>query len=290
MIMSMTGFGKASGQFGNKKITLEVKSLNSKQTDIIVRIPNLYKEKEMDIRSIVFEKLGRGKIEVSMHVENNGAESNYAFNKALALNYYEHLKALSGEIGNPEGDIIATLVRMPDVMRPEREDLKKEEWITIKELLEEAIGKLIDFRSQEGDKLEVDFVQRVEAIKEKLKIVEENEGARLEGIKQRIHKSLVDMVGEEKIDMNRQEQELIFYIEKLDITEEKVRLNAHCEYFMETLTNGKSQGKKLGFIAQEIGREINTIGSKANNAPIQRAVVQMKDELEKIKEQVLNVL
>ena len=290
MIMSMTGFGKATGQYENKKITLEVKSLNSKQTDIIVRIPSLYKEKEMAIRSYIFENLGRGKIEVSMHIENNGAESNYAFNKSLALNYYKQLKSLSTEIGEKEGDIIATLVKMPDVLRPEREDLNKEEWKVIESLLEEAVSKLNGFRSQEGDKLAKDFEHRIATILEKLKIVEENETTRLEGIKQRIHKSLVDMVGEDKIDMNRQEQELIFYLEKLDITEEKVRLNAHCEYFIETLNNGKSQGKKLGFIAQEVGREINTIGSKANNAPIQRAVVQMKDELEKIKEQVLNVL
>lgn len=290
MVMSMTGFGKASGQFGNKKITLEIKSLNSKQSDIIVRIPSLYKEKEMDIRSIIFENLQRGKIEISMHVENNGAESNYSFNKALALNYYTQLKSLSEEIKSTEGDIIATLVRMPDVLRPEKEELDKNEWTVLKDLLEEAIGKLRDFRSQEGKKLKEDFTKRIALILEKLKIVEENEAARLEGIKQRIHKSLQEMVGEDKIDLNRQEQELIFYLEKLDITEEKVRLNAHCEYFMETLESGKSQGKKLGFIAQEIGREINTIGSKANNAPIQRAVVQMKDELEKIKEQVLNVL
>lgn len=290
MIMSMTGFGKAIGQFKTKKVTLELKSLNSKQTDIAVRIPSLYKEKEMDMRSMIFKALQRGKIELSIYVENSGADSNQIFNKDLAVSYFKDLKSLAAEIGQESPDYIGTIIRMPDVLKPIREELSEEEKAFISDILSQAMENLVEFRAQEGAKLKTEFEGRIRNILEKLLVVEKFDPIRIEGIKQRIQKSLSEIKGEDGVDMNRQEQELIYYLEKLDLTEEKVRLRAHCDYFIETLNSTKSEGKKLGFIAQEIGREINTIGSKANNADIQKAVVQMKDELEKIKEQVLNVL
>lgn len=290
MILSMTGFGKAIGQYGNKKLIVEIKSLNSKQTDLTVRMPTLYKEKEMVMRTLLYDKLGRGKIEFNLYVENNGAESNYTINKDLALNYFTNLKALADEIGESERSYLSTLIKLPEVVRAEREEMNEEEWSYIEKLTHEACDHLTDFRRQEGEKLYKDFTARIDGILEHFETVKAHETERVDSVRQRISKALEDNVSSDKIDKNRQEQELIYYIEKLDITEEKVRLKAHCEYFMETLNTGDSQGKKLGFITQEIGREINTIGSKAYHAPIQKAVVQMKDELEKIKEQVLNVL
>jgi len=286
----MTGFGKATGVFDNKKITVELKSLNSKQSDIIVRMPSQYKEKEMELRNLIFAQLKRGKIELSVHVENNGEVGNHSFNASLAKSYFQQLIAFSEDLNIPANDVLSTITRMPDVFQQVREELKPEEWDFLKALVGEGIEKLNQFRSDEGKKLAADFEKRINLIRDNLKVVEKFEPTRLEGIRQRIHKVLTELSGENGVDLNRQEQELIFYIEKLDITEEKVRLTAHCDYFLETMNAGNAQGKKLGFIGQEIGREINTIGSKANNAEIQRAVVQMKDELEKIKEQVLNVL
>lgn len=291
MIYSMTGFGKASGELGNKKFVVEIKSLNSKQADIIVRMPSNYKEKEMELRSLLYKTLERGKIEFSLFVENNGAESSHGVNQALARSYYSQLKELGESIGESSDDYLGILMRMPEVLRPEREELDPEEWQYIVHLTRQAAEKLMEFREQEGSKLEKDFRERVNEIVSLSKVVEDNEEDRINSVKERIQKSLNELASSEKnIDSNRQEQELIYYLEKLDITEEKVRLKAHCDYFVETLVGDKSQGKKLSFITQEIGREINTIGSKANNTPIQRAVVQMKDELEKIKEQILNVL
>ncbi len=290
MIVSMTGFGKAVGQFENKKFILEIKSLNSKQTDLNVRMPSLYKEKEMILRSLVYDKLGRGKIEFNLYVENNGAESNHAINQGLALNYYNNLKALANQVGETNSSLLDTVIRLPEVIRAEREELNKDEWNVIEALAVEACDKLTEFRAQEGKKLATDFHKRIEGILTHFETVKAHENERIDSVRQRIAKSLEDLSGTDKVDTNRLEQELIYYIEKLDITEEKVRLKAHCEYFLETLEGKWGQGKKLGFITQEIGREINTIGSKAYHAPIQKAVVQMKDELEKIKEQVLNVL
>ena len=290
MIVSMTGFGKAIGQFENKKFIVEIKSLNSKQTDLNVRMPSLYKEKEMILRSLVYDKLGRGKIEFNLHVENNGAESNHAINQGLALNYYNNLKDLAKQVGEENNALLDTVMRLPEVVRAEREDLNEEEWKTIESLATEACDKLTEFRAQEGAKLQTDFEERIAGILTHFETVKEHENERIDSVRQRLTKSLDDFGGKDKVDTGRLEQELIYYIEKLDITEEKVRLKAHCEYFLETLRSGDAQGKKLGFITQEIGREINTIGSKAYHAPIQKAVVQMKDELEKIKEQVLNVL
>lgn len=290
MIASMTGFGKSQGHFEGKKITIELKSLNSKQGDFIIRMPNIYKEKELIIRSLLSKELQRGKVEISVYTEGSGEEVQHSFNRELAIKYYEGLKSLKEELSLPETDYLSQIMRLPDVLQAERSDLTEAEWTALSVLLHEAISEIKDFRNQEGRKLEKDFIERVNQIETLLQEVEQHDPKRIEAIRERITKNLEEMLSPENADYNRHEQELIYYIEKLDITEEKVRLRAHCEYFLETLESDHSQGKKLGFIAQEIGREINTIGSKANYAPIQRAVVQMKDELEKIKEQVLNVL
>ena len=290
MIVSMTGFGKAAGQFEGKKLTVEIKSLNSKQGDFIVRMPSVYKEKELVFRTLLANLLHRGKIELSVYSESNGEESQHTFNKELAINYYNELKEVAEAIGQESQDYLAQIVRMPDVLKVERPELKEDEAKFLQDLIEEAIEQVNGFRKQEGEKLQQDFNQRIVSILSLLKEVEKHDPKRIEGIRERITKNLEEILTPDKADYNRHEQELIYYIEKLDITEEKVRLKAHCDYFMETMEKSKTQGKKLGFIAQEIGREINTIGSKANYAEIQRAVVQMKDELEKIKEQVLNVL
>lgn len=290
MIVSMTGFGKASGQHGNKKFIVEIKSLNSKQTDLVVRIPSLYKEKEMRLRSLLYQELERGKVEYNLYVENNGAETNYSINLPLAEQYHRHLVELGNRIETSTTDHLSILMRLPEVVQTAREELDVAEWEYIESLTLQACLKLNEFRRTEGEKLKTDFEARIVAILDHFKTVQENEASRVESVRQRIEKNLFENVSEEKLDKNRLEQELIYYIEKLDITEEKVRLKAHCDYFVETMNASKSQGKKLGFITQEIGREINTIGSKAYHAGIQKAVVQMKDELEKIKEQVLNVL
>ena len=286
----MTGFGKATGEFGNKKISVEIKSLNSKQSDIQVRMSSLYREKEMDLRSLIFKTLKRGKIEANIFVENNGGEGSHSLNKDLAKRYFSEINGLASELNLSAEQILPTLMKMPDVMKSEREELSKAEAAVVYALVDEAITKLTKFRSDEGAQLAKDFEDRIATILDLLKEVEVHEPKRVEGIRARIEKNLNEWVGEDNVDKNRQEQELIFYLEKLDITEEKVRLRAHCKYFIDTMNGELSEGKKLGFITQEIGREINTIGSKANQAEIQRAVVQMKDELEKIKEQVLNVL
>jgi len=290
MIASMTGFGKSQGHFEGKKITIELKSLNSKQGDFIIRMPSIYKEKELIIRSLLSKELQRGKVEISVYTEGSGEEVQHTFNRELAIRYYEGLKSLKEELALPETDYLSQIMRLPDVLQAERSDLSEAEWTALSVLLKEAISEIKDFRNQEGRKLEKDFIERVNQIETLLQEVEKHDPKRIEAIRERITKNLEEILSSENADYNRHEQELIYYIEKLDITEEKVRLRAHCEYFLETLESDHSQGKKLGFIAQEIGREINTIGSKANYAPIQRAVVQMKDELEKIKEQVLNVL
>lgn len=290
MIASMTGFGKSQGHFEGKKITIELKSLNSKQGDFIIRMPGIYKEKELDIRSMLSNELHRGKIELTVYTEGSGEEVKHSFNRELAMQYYEGLKSLKEEMALPDTDFLAQIMRLPDVLKAEKSELSDAEWTALSVLIKEAVRNVIDFREQEGKKLANDFTNRIEQIETLLLEVEKHDPKRIEGIRERITKNLEEILSAEKVDYNRHEQELIYYIEKLDITEEKVRLRAHCEYFLETLNSSHSQGKKLGFISQEIGREINTIGSKANYAPIQRAVVQMKDELEKIKEQVLNVL
>ncbi len=292
MLKSMTGFGKAVNQFENKKITVEIKSLNSKQADIIAKIPSLYKEKEMELRNMLTKALNRGKIELSVWIDQNNLEKNIKLNKVVIKNYYQQLievtESLNRNVDNEQ--ILEIIMRLPDVMKTEVKELDEKEWLIIKQTVIDAISEIEKFRAQEGNVLELDFGQRIKQIQSLLVQIEPFAESRIEKVKERIKQNFKENLKEVDADNNRFEQELIYYLEKLDITEEKVRLSNHCSYFIETMNEDDSQGKKLGFIAQEIGREVNTIGSKANHADIQKIVVQMKDELEKIKEQVLNVL
>ena len=291
MILSMTGYGKASANFGNKKICAEIKSLNSKAIDLSTRITPLYREKEMEIRTLITQSLERGKIDFSLWIEEDVAQQATPINKALLECYHQQIKTISEATGIPEPtDWYATLLRMPDVMsRTEVKELTEEEWSIARGVVVEAIDKLMDFRRQEGAALEKKFCEKLDNIAALLASIEPYETERTEKIRERILDSLQKSLSIE-YDKNRFEQELIFYIEKLDINEEKQRLTNHLSYFRQTMSEGHGQGKKLGFIAQEMGREINTTGSKSNHAEMQIIVVKMKDELEQIKEQVLNVM
>ena len=291
MILSMTGYGKAVATYGTKKIYAEVKSLNSKAIDLSTRIAPLYREKEMEIRTLVAQQLERGKIDFSLWIEEESTALATPINKALVESYYQQIKAISEATGIPEpADWYATLLRMPDVLtRTEVKELTDEEWAVARTVVEEAVEKLMDFRRQEGAALEKKFCEKLDNIAALLASIEPYEVERTEKIRERILDSLQKNLAVE-YDKNRFEQELIFYIEKLDINEEKQRLTNHLSYFRQTMSEGHGQGKKLGFIAQEMGREINTTGSKSNHAEMQIIVVKMKDELEQIKEQVLNVM
>ena len=287
----MTGFGKAECECQNRKIVIEIKSLNSKQLDINARIPNGYRSKEIEIRSLISVRLKRGKVDFSINVENVGEASGFTINKSLIEKYYSELKELDlGLEDKNSSDYLSVLMRMPEVLISERDEMSDEEWQLLKEAIVEAIDKVDEFRVEEGKSLETDIIKRIQNILELLIKVEPFEKLRIENLRKKIKKDLYEFVEKEDIDKNRFEQELVYYQDKLDITEEKVRLKKHCEYFIETLNEPASQGKKLSFISQEIGREINTLGSKANDANIQKIVVQMKDELEKIKEQLFNIL
>ena len=291
MILSMTGYGKAVATYGSKKIYAEVKSLNSKAIDLSTRIAPLYREKEMEIRTLIAQQLERGKIDFSLWIEEESTALATPINKALVESYYQQIKGISEATGIPEpADWYATLMRMPDVLsRTEVKELTDEEWAVARGVVVEAVEKLMDFRRQEGAALEKKFCEKLDNIAALLASIEPYEVERTEKIRERILDSLQKSLGVE-YDKNRFEQELIFYIEKLDINEEKQRLTNHLNYFRETMNEGHGQGKKLGFIAQEMGREINTTGSKSNHAEMQIIVVKMKDELEQIKEQVLNVM
>lgn len=290
MIQSMTGFGKDVIQLPSKKITVELKSLNSKNLDINARIPSSYREKELELRNLIASGLERGKIDFSLYVEVTGETSNTQLNIGVLKGYMEQLRAANAvPVGsNDEVELLKMAVRMPDALKVEREEIDPMEYQTIKNAVIKALEEINTFRNQEGDALEKDFIDRITAISELLKKVDQIDPERLKGVRARLEKAVEDLQAD--VDENRFEQELIYYIEKFDITEEKVRLSNHLNYFIESLNSGDSNGKKLGFISQEIGREINTIGSKSNFAPMQQLVVQMKDELEKIKEQLLNVL
>ncbi len=290
MITSMTGYGKAAGTYGEKNFTVEIKSLNSKQSDIFVRMPSGYKELELPFRSQIHKQLQRGKVEYNLNVESTGSDHVQTINQKAAEVYHNQIVQLSDRLGLETSDMLSHLLKLPEVLQSDKPDIEEGEKEFLKQLTAEALDQLNTFRKKEGEKLHADFKQRITAILEKLKVVEEHEQPRIDTVKAKLAKALKDLSDHIESDENRYEQELIYYLEKLDITEEKVRLKAHCEYFDETMNGSKSQGKKLGFILQEIGREINTMGSKANYAQIQRAVVQMKDELEKMKEQMLNVL
>ena len=292
MIQSMTGYGKATATFGDKKINVEIKSLNSKALDLSTRIAPLYREKEMEIRNLISQTLERGKVDFSLWIEKEAAETAAQINIALAQSYDKQMKALAETLGYayPQADYMTTLLRMPDIMsKDDTQELSEEEWKTVRRVVEEAIGHLVDFRKQEGAALEKKFNEKVDNIERLLRSIEPYETERVAKIRERITDALEKTLSVD-YDKNRLEQELIYYIEKLDINEEKQRLTNHLNYFRETMAGGHGQGKKLGFIAQEMGREINTTGSKSNHAEMQNIVVQMKDELEQIKEQVLNVM
>ena len=291
MIQSMTGYGKTVVAYNGKKINVEIKSLNSKQLDLLTRVAPLYREKEMEIRQMISQSLERGKVDFALWIEKETGVDATPVNAALAENYYRQLKDMAQRIGIPEPqDWIYTLTRMPDVMtRTEQEVLTDGEWEAARRAVAQAIEALVAFRRQEGAALEKKFTEKVDNIERLLAEIEPFEKLRVEKIRQRIVEGLQQIPGVE-YDKNRLEQELIYYIEKLDISEEKQRLTNHLKYFRETMRDGHGQGKKLGFIAQEMGREINTTGSKSNIAEMQNLVVQMKDELEQIKEQVLNAL
>lgn len=281
----MTGFGKHVIQLPSKKITVELKSLNSKSLDLNARMPSAYREKELELRKVIASSLVRGKVDFGLYVEFTGSETSAQVNEEAVRQYMKQFGSIAS------GDDLRLLemaLRMPDAMKTEREDIDEDEYKAIQEALKEALAEINKFRSQEGAVLEKDFLERIKTLESLLADVAKMDPDRQATIRERLEKAVADIKAD--VDANRFEQELIFYLEKYDITEEKVRLANHLDYFSKTLKSDDSNGKKLGFITQEIGREINTIGSKANYAPMQQMVVQMKDELEKIKEQMLNVL
>ena len=286
MIASMTGFGKAVLELPEKKITIEIRSLNSKTLDLNTRIPSFYREKELEIRNLISEKVQRGKVDFSMLVELNPAARNQKINAELIKAYIEEFKSITPAV--TDGELLPVVMRLPDVISYSQDDLSEDEWKQIRATIIDAIDALNKFRLDEGKVLEQYISSNLTNILGLLIEVVPFEIERIETIKERFNKRLEEVKVD--VDQNRFEQELIFYLEKLDITEEKVRLKNHCEYFLENLNSKDSEGKKLGFICQEIGREINTLGSKSNHSEMQKIVVQMKDELEKIKEQALNVL
>ena len=287
----MTGFGKAQCELPDKKLTIEIKTLNSKQVDTNMRLPSLYKEKELEVRQLISSKLERGKIDCSFYYELVSKGSSAVINKPVVKSYYDQLYQIAEELGlKTSEETLAAVMKFPDTMVSEKPELQEQEWNMVKKSLMEALEEVDRFRSQEGEILELDSRERVASILAKLKQIEQYEQERIKKIRERIGNSLTEFLGKDTVDENRLEQEIIYYLEKIDITEEKVRLLNHCNYFSETLADEGQAGKKLGFITQEMGREINTLGSKANHSEIQKLVVEMKDELEKIKEQVLNIL
>ncbi len=291
MILSMTGFGKSSKEFNGTRISAEVKTLNSKMNDTKVRVPNSYREKELEIRNTISQELQRGKIDFVLTLESAQKATPMKINTDLVVEYHQQLKAIGNELKTESKDLLDLLMRMPNVMESENHEFDPEEYQAIKGTINEALANCNKFRADEGKQLEADLKKRIELIREKLYSMVKIAPTRVDNKKEKLLARFDEMKNENAVfDNNRFEQELIYYLEKLDITEEHVRLKSHLDYFTKTLDGKVGQGKKLGFISQEMGREINTIGSKANHAEMQRHVVEMKDELEKIKEQVLNVL
>ena len=288
MIQSMTGYGKSVLQLPTKKVTIEIKSLNSKNLDLNVRIPSYYKEKELSVRKRLASALVRGKVDFSIFVEMTGNETSAKINQSLVKEYMEQLRGVVETGRATDVELLKMAIRMPDALKAEREEFDENEWSTISQNIDVAIQEIIQYRVDEAASLEIDFKERITNIRTYLEEVKALDGDRVDNVKTRLKKAIDDLKVD--TDENRFEQELIYYLEKLDINEEKVRLANHLDYFLLTLSSEESNGKKLGFIVQEMGREINTTGSKANFAPMQKAVIQMKNELEQIKEQILNVL
>lgn len=291
MLMSMTGFGNSKGHLQGKEIIIEIRCVNSKVNDFRLKIPNSYRQHELDLRKILNDRVIRGKMDLSISVDSKGGEEEFAINKNLFLNFYNQIQALSIHIDLSHSDILNAIMKFPNVIMSQDTLISKEEYNYVLDLLFEAIEKLNDFRSIEGTIIANDMVFRIKSILDQLEAVEKEDPKRFVILKEKLLKSLRTNFEGENIDMNRFEQELLYYLERLDITEEKVRLRQHCEYFLEEINKESTQkSRKLNFITQEIGREINTLGSKAQFSPIQKLVVNMKDELEKIKEQMANVL
>ncbi|MGI4898844.1 MAG: YicC/YloC family endoribonuclease [Janthinobacterium lividum] len=291
MIKSMTGFGLISQDLGNAKCTVEIKSLNSKFLELSIKLPRAFADKEFELRNECSRLIERGKVNLNVNIEQNEAKTAaLGIDVNLLQQYLEQLKEVSVKTDQPANNLLQLALGLPDVMKYQEEKASEDEWKTIAQLFKKAVDAFQQFRLDEGNVLENDLKLRISIILENLSKVETEEPVRIITIQDRLNHFLSEAVGRENIDQNRFEQELIYYIDKLDITEEKIRLKTHCDYFLETLKNPDANGKKLGFIAQEIGREVNTLGSKANNAIIQKLVVGMKEELEKIKEQLLNVL
>lgn len=288
MIQSMTGYGKSVLQLPTKKITIEIKSLNSKSLDLNVRIPSYYKEKELDVRKKLANELIRGKVDFSIFVEMTADETSTIVNPGVVKNYIQQLKNIVETASNNELELLKMAIQMPEALKTEREELDENEWNLINQTVDEAVKEIIQYRIDEAAALEDDFRTRIANIRSYLDEVKALDNQRIEFVKERLKKAIDDL--KVTVDENRFEQELIYYLEKLDINEEKVRLENHLNYFLQTLETEDSNGRKLGFIVQEMGREINTTGSKANFAPMQKAVIQMKNELEQIKEQILNIL
>ena len=291
MIRSMTGFGKVTADLGSRTVNVEIKCLNSKQADLYLKLPALYREGENQVRNEINRTLQRGKIELSVWFEASGNERNVSINQAIILDYLEQFKQLEPSLKMPGNDILLPMVmRLPDVVKVDKQDFDEGEWAKLFGVIQQCIGQVDEFRLQEGQSVEEDFKTRIRLILEGVTRIRAIEKNRMDRLRDRMSAALKDISDRIKVDQNRFEQEMIYYIEKLDINEEMVRLGNHCDYFIETLSTEETPGRKLGFISQEIGREINTIGSKANDSDIQRIVVEMKDELEKLKEQSMNVL
>ena len=291
MLYSMTGFGRAEATINGRQVVVEIKSLNGKQFDIVTKLPPILRSYELDIRTMLSGILLRGTIDISIAIKQEGATKPMTVNTGLAVFYYQSMQQIARQLNIPEDNILATLMRMPEVVAPEQDVVPEGEWTEIKMAIEKVAKALMDHRKHEGDALHKDLHQRIQNIEKLLNDVLPLESARTERIRNRIMQSLQDVIGSDNIDANRFEQEMIYYIERIDFSEEKTRLKQHCQYFHTSVEKvGISKGKVLGFILQEVGREINTLGSKANDAEIQQIVITMKDELEKAKEQVLNIL
>lgn len=286
----MTGYGKAEGVIGNKKITIQLKSLNSKQADVSVKVPSLFKDQELVLRKEIAKDLQRGKIEMYLSYEANEKENSYEIDEVVFQRYYNQLSLLNGKFKLDNSNLTATILKMPEILKAREESVNESNDNAVLTLLKEALVEINSFRADEGKTLELDLTDHINKIESLLAEALKYEDERTETVRTRILSNLEDAQQKDNVDMDRFEQEMIFYMEKYDISEEKVRLKAHCDYFKKTMAEEQGQGKKLGFISQEIGREVNTLGSKSNHAQMQKLVVQMKDQLEKIKEQVLNVL
>jgi uncharacterized protein (TIGR00255 family) len=290
MIRSMTGFGNAVAEFGSKTISVDIRSLNSKFFDLTLRVPSAYREKDMEMRTMLGRELERGKVEVYINIDSSEPQRKSRINKDIVRQYHAELKALNEELKINSENYLDAILRLPDALNMEEAHFDEEEWNQINETLQSAMKAFNAFRDKEGKFMEKDLRERIDAIEENLKKIEPLEEGRIENIRKRLADQLKESAAKDAVDKNRFEQEVLYYLEKMDVTEEKVRLRSHCLYFLDTMKEPQSNGKKIGFITQEMGREINTLGAKANDAVIQKFVVQMKDELEKIKELMMNIL